>query len=226
MPHLKHLFWLFAWSLWAWLGVGLYRELPRQTGAFLCRLSLSEKERVIGFLGDEHRVVVERFDGPYEYSVFDIPMGARAPLTLPDRKKYLGGWRREIPNRDRWAVMQDRNWVIDSGDWLSTLERHFPLEWQTFRVKNADTGRIAFREWQKVWSRFRFQSEDDVFVASEDGEVRRYPAPNWPLLALCQTLLALPLILLWLALRWRSKRKASGGRQPPVTTALESGAAR
>jgi len=208
MIHLKRLFWLLAWSLWLLLGLGLYRELPRQTGAFVGRLPLSENERVIGFLGDEHRVVVERFEGPYEYSVFDIPMGARAPLTPPDRNKYLGGWRREIPNRDRWAVMQDRNWVIDNSDWLSTIERHFPLEWRTLRVKNADTGRIAFREWQKVWSRFRFQSEDDVFVVSEDGEVRRYPVPNWPLLIVCQTTLALPLILLWALLVWRRRRAA------------------
>jgi len=34
------------------------------------------------------------------------------------------------------------------------------------------------------------------------------PLPvNWPLLTLCQTILALPLILLWAALRWRRNRR-------------------
>ena len=43
---------------------------------------------------------------------------------------------------------------------------------------------------------------------SQDGIVRSFPPRiNYPLLALCQTILALPLIMLWATLRWRWKRR-------------------
>jgi len=42
----------------------------------------------------------------------------------------------------------------------------------------------------------------------DEGEVRRLPPlPNWPMLAFCQSVLAIPLIFLWLALLWRRKRR-------------------
>jgi hypothetical protein len=42
----------------------------------------------------------------------------------------------------------------------------------------------------------------------EEPCVRQFPPhPNYPLLALCQAILALPLVLLWAVLRWRRKRR-------------------
>jgi hypothetical protein len=35
MRWLKRFFWLFAWGAWAWLGFGLYRELPRSLGSLV-----------------------------------------------------------------------------------------------------------------------------------------------------------------------------------------------
>jgi hypothetical protein len=210
MKWLKRGLWLIAWSVWIWLSFGLYRELPRQTGALVCRLSLGQNERIVGFLGDEKQVVGACFPDwrPIDFFVFNIAAGTKEPLTSVDRERHFGPWRPGVGERSRWEVLNDRNWVTESGDWLSTIEHRFPKDWWTIRFKDADTGRIAFREWEIDWSRFRYQSDNDVFVASEDGEVRRYPVVNWPLLVLCQTILALPLILLLAILRWRRKRQA------------------
>jgi hypothetical protein len=48
---LHRAFWLGSWSFWAWLGVGLYRELPREMSPDLAALRLGGSERAAGFLG-------------------------------------------------------------------------------------------------------------------------------------------------------------------------------
>jgi hypothetical protein len=36
MRWLKRSLWISAWGVWAWLGVGLYRQLPREPGPAAC----------------------------------------------------------------------------------------------------------------------------------------------------------------------------------------------
>jgi hypothetical protein len=60
MTHLKRILWLSAWSVWVWLGFGLYRELPRDLGPVVCKLAFAESEEPLGFLHGED-VVVSRF---------------------------------------------------------------------------------------------------------------------------------------------------------------------
>jgi hypothetical protein len=60
-----------------------------------------------------------------------------------------------------------------------------------------------------MYGRSLHENPEQLLVADLRGVVYRYPTVNWPLLALCQTILALPLVLLWAMLRWRRMRMAS-----------------
>ena len=53
----------------------------------------------------------------------------------------------------------------------------------------------------------RWNAARDLGVTYEGKVYRARPQVNWPLLILCQSLLALPLLLTWLALPWRLKRR-------------------
>src|SRR4051812_36148475 len=66
--------WFLGWSIWAWLGFGLYRELPRQVGPQVCRLPLEVGERPLGFLYGEE-VVVTQFHISAEFSCRDARTG-------------------------------------------------------------------------------------------------------------------------------------------------------
>src|SRR5215216_5328261 len=57
MIYFKRFLWLAAWSVWVWLGFGLYRELPRDLGPVVYRLPLRDRERAIRFLPDGRSVM-------------------------------------------------------------------------------------------------------------------------------------------------------------------------
>ena len=44
MKRLTRFLWLAAWSSWLWLGFGLYRELPRETGPVVAKKVMAEGE--------------------------------------------------------------------------------------------------------------------------------------------------------------------------------------
>lgn len=48
-------FWLLAWYFWLWLGIGLYRELPRDLGPAVCKLKVTGTQYPLGFLPDNKR---------------------------------------------------------------------------------------------------------------------------------------------------------------------------
>jgi hypothetical protein len=62
MIHLKRFLWLAAWSVWVWLGFGLYRELPRDLGQRICELPLGSREWPIGFIGNWNEIVTHQRD--------------------------------------------------------------------------------------------------------------------------------------------------------------------
>ena len=77
---------------------------------------------------------------------------------------------------------------------------------RTDALRDLNTGALI--------SRYRPDAPDRTFTNSTGtmlvvgSYVRELPPRvNWPLLALCQAILALPLVLTWLALRWRRKRR-------------------
>ena len=60
MRWVKLLFWCAAWGVWVWLGVGLYRELPRDIGPVVLRLALEDGERPLGLMPGERSFVTRQ----------------------------------------------------------------------------------------------------------------------------------------------------------------------
>lgn len=60
MKWFKRGLWFLAWSVWAWLGLALYRELPREWGPPLARLPMTLSDEIIGFIDDDSPIVVGR----------------------------------------------------------------------------------------------------------------------------------------------------------------------
>jgi hypothetical protein len=79
MVHLKRFLWLFAWSVWLWLGFGLFRELPRELGPVVCRLGQEEVGKVLGFVGQSDLVATIKQHGGRTsmVEVFDAVDGRR-----------------------------------------------------------------------------------------------------------------------------------------------------
>src|SRR3954470_7591683 len=69
---LPRFLWLLAWSGWAWLGVGLWRELPRDLGPVVCRLPLGNGEQVVGFFKSRPVVVTCARDLQNEITIFRL----------------------------------------------------------------------------------------------------------------------------------------------------------
>jgi hypothetical protein len=78
----------------------------------------------------------------------------------------------------------------------------------TFAVRSLEDGGLLYRCWHSTIKPEAEVSKDGKLVLdSVEGVVRSLPPHvNWPLLALCQTILASPLVLLWAILRWRRRR--------------------
>jgi hypothetical protein len=79
MAWLKRCFWLSAWGVWLWLGVGLARELPRDLGPVLCKLLLEDGEYLCGFLNDGTAVsrLAESGENASRYQTWDVATGRR-----------------------------------------------------------------------------------------------------------------------------------------------------
>jgi hypothetical protein len=87
----------------------------------------------------------------------------------------------------------------------------------TMAVRDFETGAVRYRQWLP-FTTLKFKSEEQGFgvailvkeVGSDEylfGTVHHPPRGNWPLLAICQTILALPLIILWAVFRWKRKMR-------------------
>ena len=77
------------------------------------------------------------------------------------------------------------------------------VAWTTWALRDIETGRLIVRLRERV-----DLNEKQMLAVASDGAVYPWPAHvNYPLLALCQSILALPLVLLWAALWWRRKRR-------------------
>jgi len=81
-------------------------------------------------------------------------------------------------------------------------------DYQTYALRSFSDGGLLYR-YSDMSSETRELSSDRrlLFRGYDNGIYRMPPAPNWPLLVLCQSILALPLVLLWAVLRWRRKRR-------------------
>lgn len=123
-----------------------------------------------------------------------------------------------------WDLDRDREcWIDQDGQRLMHLDARGRMEileeWQipgweewreeTYAVRDAATGSLLYRTWKMCLD---VRNAEDTLHVEFDGDgirIHHLPPPiNWPLLAVCQTILALPLILLWAVLKWRSRRAA------------------
>src|SRR5688500_1586855 len=90
MFHLKRLPWLLAWSVWLLLGFGLYRELPRDPGEQIRRVSLVTGEYAFGFWNQSFELFVGR-PNSNEFRSVDVRNGAeRGPfIEVEDNHRNL-----------------------------------------------------------------------------------------------------------------------------------------
>jgi hypothetical protein len=78
-----------------------------------------------------------------------------------------------------------------------------------FSVRSPADGRFKYRYWaSSINERNKIAPDGRRVFNTETRSIHQWPPRvNWPLLALCQAILALPLVLLWTLLRWRRKRR-------------------
>src|SRR5688572_30301068 len=81
---ISRILWFSAWGLWTWLGVGLWRELPRDIGPNFRTLGFQDSEKSVGFLHGENVVV----------SDFEIPEDPKLYFSLwnPNDGRRLEQW--------------------------------------------------------------------------------------------------------------------------------------
>jgi len=216
MRWLYRLLWIAAWTEWFYLGFGLFHGLPRSLGPVVGKLWLQPNEVVVGFLGDEHKVVLEQsslgslraaYGQPITYSVCDVDTGQREPLPDYVRDRHIGAWsggRVELP---RFPSPRKRVGGGAYEDWGKPFGLSLSARWATVTQVDPGTGYVLMRLWAK--EPYFSESRDETLAVCQDGTVVRMPpSPNWPLFLFVQTLLALPLVGTWLFLRWRRHRLA------------------
>jgi len=109
----------------------------------------------------------------------------------------------------RPPVLLDDDSFAELEEWDAPWTRGKLRNWSTAAVRDLDAAALRFRCWDRDASALECRSSDGALGLTRDGAIHRLPfRVNWLLLALCQTILALPLILLWTVLRWRRRRAA------------------
>src|SRR5688572_19595348 len=89
MLYLIRILWLAAWSVWLWLGFGLYRELPRDLGPVVCSLPGGDRTGFSGFLGEEPRFVTDEFRDRNKPSLMEI-WDARTGVNIASYQGPIG----------------------------------------------------------------------------------------------------------------------------------------
>jgi hypothetical protein len=89
MKWLSRFVWLVAWSVWLWLGFGLYRELPRHAGPVVSRLPLEKEETPVGFVAETKEVLVQQEHLRFGFKVFDARTGSMIRKFQEDERRLL-----------------------------------------------------------------------------------------------------------------------------------------
>lgn len=167
------------------------------------------------------------------------PIGAtqNPPDISPDGRLVLGDWPQTLwdidagvalwkarsfdfafPNSTRAAPGSVSPRFLILEGWGEFWKHWLPnLRYTTYACRDMKDGRLIYRL-RPMSNGSGYYSPDWSLVLGDNGFVYRLPPPvSWPLLALCQSILALPLVLLWAVLRFRSRRAAR--RRPAVESA-------
>jgi hypothetical protein len=132
---------------------------------------------------------------------------AEFPAALWDVETPTRCW---TPDATFWAApLADAEAFSVTEFWAADLwDGDRKSRWNTVAHRDLESARFKRRCWQADSEIFDLTNGDESLAVSPSGAVHRLPLPpNLPLLALCQTILALPLILLWSILRWRRRRR-------------------
>jgi hypothetical protein len=157
------------------------------------------------------------------------PGGWRPPVLSPSGKRVLGGDPPTIwdvdSGRELWRASAAsmvgaelrrghtnevlsvfEHWDVLWREWLTNIK------YRTYAVRDLETGRLIHRvDWPtNTVIQPSFWNAAGTLAVSNDFGVYRLPLPvNWVLLALCQAILAMPLLILWIVFRWRRKRRSA-----------------
>lgn len=197
MFDVKRLCWIAAWSIWLLLGIGLYRELPRDLGRQVRRVHLRTGEVNYGFAADSHELVVGVPESR-TYRLIDARNGVeRGPYTaLRPFELGLRSWYRRAEDKDFNSF-----WRV----WPISLI-HVPDYWKFQVVESLSTHQRLCREWFRGGDPSGFVSSDVKVWSDHHGRIYGPPRPTWSVILVCQAILALPLIITWAAIRWRRYR--------------------
>jgi hypothetical protein len=90
--------------------------------------------------------------------------------------------------------------------WWNGLEPE--ARFTTMALRSVQSGDLICRTTYDQWIERENTNAAATLGVKSDGTVHSLPhRVNWPLLALCHSILALPIVLLWAVLRWRRKRR-------------------
>jgi hypothetical protein len=149
-----------------------------------------------------------------------------APVVSPSGRAVFGGRPTTLWEVDSGKVLWQseqsanaeelRSRYFVTEDWRPLLRKwlkSYAFNYETLAVRDLESGRLIVRMRTIPKARGTTFNSKATLAAGGDRQtaelsVYRIPqTPNWPLLALCQTILALPLVMLWAVLRWRRRRR-------------------
>jgi hypothetical protein len=176
------------------------------------------------------RYHVDVYDLDAERVIFSTPQIGRDPNSryAIDIRLRLSSTGRALMSDPLWLWNVETSepiWYSKNGLWSSVIDgeelfeveelweelQRFPTlrlgEWRTNAFYNLDAASLQFRCWSADAPVLEFTNADFSLGVTSQGVVHRLPfRVNWPLLALCQMILALPLLLVWLILHRRPRR--------------------
>jgi len=147
-------FWVAAWGCWVWLGVGLYRELPRRLGEPVCTLPVEKRSTIAGFVGTTNQMAiiadspkftttVQVFDAETGGLVKEIPSPMRrmllAPRLDPVQHRFLFSGELPDPKDGVWAKglfvldVAKAAWRRAGDVWTRNAVHHPTRPWLLFQ---------------------------------------------------------------------------------------------
>jgi len=134
--------------------------------------------------------------GGLPVEVWDVDSGARRWNPPAGRTLQRG-----YEELDAFSVLE--TW---DESWTKGKLKH----WNTVALHDLDTGAFRFRCWEGDAALLQYRSNDDALgvVVGPKNLLAVWELPfrvNWLLLSLCQAILALPLVLFWVAIRLRRR---------------------
>jgi hypothetical protein len=157
-----------------------------------------------------------------------LTRGYAIPLPPPavGKNKPWEGLHEAGTGRTLWQASAAETVVDSRADdsflvhevWHEFWKQWIPnFKFETATRRSLETGETMYRMPMSIRFDPRDVNADRSLVLLADGSVHTWPLEvNWILLAVCQGILATPLIFLWAILRWRRRRAA---RQRPIEVA-------